>query len=128
MPIFKESDRRMTEHDIQNEIRMAISPYGTYFRANVGQAWTGEAIHYLPNGDILIKKGRPFSTGLPKGFPDLFGFTLQDGLPVFTGLEVKAANGRIRKEQQHMIDFMQSRNCKAGIVRSAAEAVKLLKG
>lgn len=117
----------MTEHDIQNEIRMAISPYGTFFRANVGQAWTGSAIHYLSNGDILIKNGRPFSTGLPKGFPDLFGFTIQNGLPIFSGLEVKNANGRIRKEQQHMIDFLQSRNCKAGIVRSVDEAIKLVK-
>lgn len=118
----------MTEHDIQNEIRMAISSYGTFFRANVGMAWTGDAIKYLPNGDILIKKGRPFSTGLPKGFPDLFGFTMYEDLPVFTGLEVKTANGRIRKEQQHMIDFLLSRNCKAGIVRSVADAKKLLRG
>lgn len=117
----------MTEADIQRDIRKAISPYGTYFRANVGQAWTGEEIVPLGNGDILIKGGRPFNSGLPKGFPDLFGFTLKNNVPIFTGIEVKTPTGRVRPEQHHMIDFLKQRGVIVGIARSANDAVQLLK-
>ena len=118
----------MMEADIQKEIRKAISPFGTYFRANVGQAWAGNEIKILSNGDILIKNGRPFNSGLPKGFPDLFGFTLKNDVPVFTGIEVKGPKGRVRPEQQHMIEFLKSRNVIIGVARSADEAVHILKG
>ena len=116
----------MRESDIQNAIRKAISPFGTYFRANVGQAWTGKEIIRLANGDILIKEGRPFNTGLPPGFPDLFGFTLRNAMPVFTGIEVKTLKGRIRPEQKHMLSFLQLQGAIAGIARSAEDAVKLV--
>jgi hypothetical protein len=117
----------MTEADIQREIRKAISPYGTYFRGNVGQAWTGTEIMQLPSGDILIKNPRPFDTGLPKGFPDLFGFTLRAGIPVFTGIEVKTPIGRVRPDQKHMLAFLQSKGAIAGIARSPKDAIHLLK-
>ena len=42
------------EHNIQNRIRAALSPYAVIFRANVGSAYTQD--------------GRYFSTGLPKGY------------------------------------------------------------
>lgn len=117
----------MTEADIQRSIRMAISPYGTYFRGNVGRAWTGSEILELPSGDLLIKNPRPFDTGLPKGFPDLFGFTMRDDIPVFTGIEVKTPTGRVRPDQKHMLAFLQSKNVIAGIARSPEDAIQLLK-
>ncbi|HAM1653516.1 TPA: VRR-NUC domain-containing protein, partial [Listeria monocytogenes] len=49
------------EMNIQNSIRLALAKKGHYvFRANVGK--------------IRMPNGRIFDTGLPKGFPDLFGF------------------------------------------------------
>lgn len=116
----------MREADIQNEIRKAISPYGTYFRANVGQAWTGRDIRRIM-GSIIIEQPRRFDTGLPKGFPDLFGFTDCNGVPVFTALEVKAPGGRVRPEQRHMLEFLRSRGAIAGVVHSASEALALIR-
>lgn len=116
----------MTESDIQKEIRKAMAPYGTYFRANVGQCWTGKQIIDLGNGDILIKGARPFNSGLPKGFPDLFGFTLKDNIPVFTGIEVKTPQGRLREDQKHMLEFLKSKGALVGVARSADEAVQLI--
>ena len=49
----------MTEHDIQNLIRTELADRVILFRANVGSWQT--------------KDGRFVSTGLPIGFPDLFG-------------------------------------------------------
>lgn len=49
------------EHEIQKKIQVAVSQRNcTIFRANVGK--------------IFLNDGGYFDTGLPKGFPDLFGF------------------------------------------------------
>lgn len=115
----------MTEADIQRQIRMAISPFGTYFRANVGQAWTGSDYIQIENG-LLIKNPRPFNTGLPKGFPDLFGFTLKDDIPIFTAVEVKTPKGRLRQDQAYMLDFLKAKGAIVGVARSADDAIKIV--
>lgn len=98
------------EHDIQNRIRNETADIAMLFRANVGQGFT--------------KDGRFFSTGLPKGFSDLFGFRLTDGRAVF--IEVKTATGRVRPEQQNFIEQMRSNGALAGIARSVEEARKII--
>lgn len=99
-----------SEHDIQNEIRAAVSPWCVIFRANVGRAKTPD--------------GRYFSTGLPAGFPDLFGVRRRDGRAVF--IEVKKQGGKVSPEQKHFIETMRSLGAAAGICRSAEEAIKLV--
>ncbi len=126
----------MTEHELQNAIRVYISRQrlGVIFRGNVGRSWTGNP-HRTPDG-LLLTDYRPFSTGLPVGFPDLFGFRsvtitpdmVGQTLAVFCGLEIKTKTGRVRTEQTQMIDFMQSHGCLAGIARSEIDATKILKG
>ena len=101
----------MTEHEIQNEIRAALAPLCVIFRANVGTGYT--------------KDGRFFSTGLPKGFSDLFGFRRRDGRAVF--VEVKKPDGRVSPEQKHFISSMRNLGAIAGICYSADEAVELVK-
>lgn len=126
----------MTEHELQNAIRVYISRQrlGVIFRGNVGRAWTGTP-HRALDG-LLLTDYRPFSTGLPVGFPDLFGFRpvtvtpdmVGQTLAVFCGLEIKTKTGRIRPEQTQMIDFMRSHGCLAGIARSETDAEKILNG
>lgn len=124
----------MRESDIQNAARIALSPYGTYFRANVGQGWVGvptkvnrEGWFHVPAGSVILTQARPFNTGLPAGFPDTFGFTIVNGIPIFTGIEFKTETGRIRPEQEHMIKFLLSKGCLAGVARSPAEAVRIVR-
>jgi hypothetical protein len=100
----------VTEHDIQNEIRVAVSPYCVIFRANVGTVRTPD--------------GRYFSTGLPPGFSDLFGVRRRDGRAVF--IEVKKPGGRVSPEQKNFIKVMQSLGAIAGVCFSAEEAVRLV--
>lgn len=100
----------MTEHEIQNEIRVAVSPYCVIFRANVGSVKTTD--------------GRYFSTGLPAGFSDLFGVRRRDGKAIF--IEVKKPGGRIRPEQKHFIETMRTLGAVAGICYSAEDAVNLI--
>lgn len=98
------------EHRIQNEIMAAVSDYCVIFRINVVRGKT--------------KDGRYISSGVPKGFSDLFGVRASDGKAVF--IEVKKKDGRISAEQKNFIEMMKKCNAVAGVCRSAEEAVKLV--
>lgn len=100
----------MNEHDIQNEIRAALSPYCVIFRVNVGSGRTED--------------GRYFSTGVPSGFSDLFGVRKKDGKAVF--IEVKTPKGRPTDKQVKFINQMKKQGAIAGVCRSAEEAVNLI--
>ncbi|MDE5583812.1 MAG: VRR-NUC domain-containing protein [Ruminococcus sp.] len=100
------------EHEIQNEIRLALADTCMIFRGNVGAGCT--------------KDGRYFSTGLPKGFSDLFGFRKSDGKAVF--IEVKTPKGRPTKEQLNFLYTMNKNGAIAGLCRSAEDAINLIKG
>lgn len=79
----------MTEHELQNLIRLHISEnkLGTMFRANVGSGWTG-TVHKSSARSVTIYGARRFSTGLPAGFPDLFGFRTITVTPGMVGKEI----------------------------------------
>ena len=100
-----------SEHDIQNEIRVALSKDCIIFRVNVGTCYT--------------KDGKFFKTGVPKGFSDLFGVRKTDGKAIF--IEVKNAKGRPSEEQLNFIEKMRSVNAIAGICRSVDDAINLVK-
>lgn len=102
----------MTEQDIQNQIRAAVSPYCVIFRINVG---TGRTVG-----------GRYFNTGVPPGFSDLFGARRSDGRAVF--IEVKKPGGRVSPAQQNFIQQMKAIGAIAGICYSAADAIALISG
>lgn len=101
----------MTEHEIQNQIRLALTEYVIIFRANVGRGTTFD--------------GRYFTTGLPKGFPDLFGVRRSDGRAVF--IEVKTPTGKPSKEQLRFIEQMQKSHAVAFIAHSVDEAIEKIK-
>ncbi|WEV51658.1 VRR-NUC domain-containing protein [Lactobacillus sp. ESL0731] len=101
-----------TEHDIQNSIRLAFSQrHYLCFRANVGK--------------VLMQNGRWFDTGLPKGFPDLFGY---DNLNKPFFIEVKNAKGKPRPDQIRFHEMLSQRNICHGIARSPEEAIAIVKG
>lgn len=102
----------MTETDIMNQIRMDVSAAGNLiFRANVGK--------------VRMKDGRWFDTGLPKGFPDLFGV---DASGYIFFIEVKAPSGRIRDEQKRFLDAMTARGIRAGVAHNSTEALEIVRG
>ena len=100
----------MREIDLQNEIRLALNEIAVTFRANVGVFFT--------------RDGRPVSTGLPKGFSDLFGFRKSDGRIFF--LEIKTAAGRLSQDQKKFIAAMQQLGAIAGVARSVDQAIQIV--
>lgn len=124
----------MREHDIQNQVRIGISKHGTFFRCNVGEAWTGREIIRAAGGGVYIPEARRFNTGLPAGFsdvfgvvpvmitPDMFGQTI--GIAAF--LEIKGPGGRLSEDQKNFLSVMQARGARAGEARDVAGAERIL--
>jgi hypothetical protein len=131
---------KQIEHDIQNEIRVHISEkhLATIFRANVGTGWTGNDVRKKMDGsnDTIIRNARRFDTGLPAGFPDLFGLKpiqitadmVGKKIAVFCFVEVKQRGKKPTKVQTHMHEFLAAQGAIGGIAHSPEEAVELLRG
>ncbi len=131
------------EHGIQNEIRNALAGRGLIFRANVGQAWAGDAervnrsgLRHVEAGSIILRNPRPFDTGLPSGFADLFGLVpvvvgphlYGETFARFVAIEVKAPDGRLRKQQRQFLAAIEANGGLAGIARSPADALRIIGG
>ncbi len=110
-----------SEQTIQQHIRLACSIGSCrLFRNNTGTL-----------RDI---NGRPVTFGLCKGSADLIGWRsvtitpemVGQQIAVFTSIEVKAATGRIRPEQQQWLNAVQAAGGIAGVARSVGEAMDLL--
>lgn len=102
----------MTEHDIQNSIRLKLSELGY-------------AVFRINSGKVRMSDGRYFDTGVPKGFSDLIA--VKNGRIYF--LEVKAETGTASPEQINFLTIMRDRyGCVAEIVRSVNDAVRIVTG
>lgn len=96
-----------SEHSIQSKIEIDLSKHGcSVFRANVGKTRTPD--------------GRFFSTGLPKGFTDLFGTRWVDGKSFY--IEVKDTTGKPSEAQIRFHHMLASHNIIHGIARSVEDA------
>jgi hypothetical protein len=124
----------MREHGTQNAIRNALAGRASIFRGNVGTGWTGDQVVRLENGDVLIRNARPFTTGLPTGFSDLFGWTPRLITPAdvgtqvaqFTAIECKAAKGRASESQGKFLAAVARAGGLSGVARSAEDALDII--
>lgn len=119
-----------TEHDIQNEIRLALSEQGYYTeRINVGSGYLidkrlmDRIKRLCPILRAELDKVPYFSTGAVKGRSDLSA--IKDGKIAF--VEVKNEVGKPSAEQLNFIKQMQTRyGCRAGIARSVEDALSIV--
>ncbi|MBP0972463.1 MAG: VRR-NUC domain-containing protein [Oscillospiraceae bacterium] len=113
----------MTETDIQNAIRVAVSKDCIIFRTNAGKLWQGKVVWSKEfQQNVLINLRRV--EGLPTGYSDLSGVRKSDGRAVF--IEVKKPTGVVSEEQKKFIAAMQQCHAVAGVARSVEDALKLL--
>jgi hypothetical protein len=128
----------MSEHKIQNEIRNALAGECLLFRANVGKGWTGNQMFQaqrvqpvvLQPGDVVIRNARPFDTGLPTGFGDLFGLVpriitvdmVGSKVGVYVAADVKSATGRATDKQAAYLRAVNDNGGAADVWRSVADA------
>ena len=114
----------MTEHEIQQRIRLACAGPGStarLWRNNVGR--------------LLDAHGRPVTFGLCPGSADLIGYVpvtitpamVGQRLAVFAAVEVKRpGGGRATPQQAQWLESVRAAGGIAGIATSVAEAQALL--
>lgn len=110
-PGYDLTGKPIPEKHIQDDIRQALSYTCEVFRANVGT---------FRQGDRFI------NTGLPKGFPDLFGYRRSD--KKFFAIEVKNVKGRLSKEQKEIGERMKADGILYGVARNVEDALKIING
>lgn len=123
-----------SEANLMRSIMLACSRGATrLWRNNVAQAWVGtpeqaprQFVTTINPGDVVLRNARPLHAGLCTGSSDLIGYTVRDGVAVFSAVEVKTATGRVTPEQQQFISVVQAAGGVAGVARSIEDAVRLL--
>jgi len=111
----------LTEKDIQNQIRLALSRHGTVFRTNAGEFWQGE-IRYSREFKQRVLVNLRKIEGLPKGFPDLL--FLGPGQAAF--IECKTKTGRLSEEQGRFAGLLERYGLPHGTARSPEDALKII--
>lgn len=111
----------MTEHELQNRIRVALSQHGITFRTNAGRFWQGKRVWSRELQETVIAQPQAVE-GLPKGFTDLL-FIDSQGCAF---IEVKTPRGKLREEQEKFINLMRSYGHRAGVARSVEDALKII--
>ena len=116
------------EATLQREV---LKLYGSHPRIRLWRANSGKAL--VPTGGVGL---RSIQVNIP-GCPDAIGFTSVDverlvslGVPrvaVFTGLEFKAANGRVRDVQQAFADVLTRFGGLHGFVRSVEDVDEVMR-
>lgn len=102
-----------SERNIQAMILMALSEAGCL-------VWRQDTGAYKDP-----KSGRLIRYGLCKGSSDIIGLCA-DG--TFLAVEVKTATGRIRPEQETFIAAVKRAGGRAGVARSAEDALRIANG
>jgi hypothetical protein len=124
----RHQEQSMTpEHRIMAEVRLALAGRAALFRANVGQAWQGTVRHHEA-GTLVLANARPLSTGLPVGFPDLFGWAIQGDVARFLAIECKAPGRKPTMEQSRFLDGVRAAGGLSGVAYSVDDALAILSG
>lgn len=131
------------EHKLQNAIRNELAGECLLFRANVGTGWqaTGKPERFsrdthvvAKRGDVLLRNARPFDTGLPAGFADLFGITslvvteamVGKRIGVFFAMEVKD-KAKATSKQANFLQAVKDNGAISGIARSVEDARRIVR-
>ena len=99
------------ESVILNEIRLGLADRCTLLRNQAGVYRVGN---------------RMIRSGLAPGGSDLIGWTVIDGLAVFTAIEVKRTGGRVTQAQNNFLTAVNGAGGIAFVARSVDQAVDLL--
>lgn len=125
----------MRESSIQQRILLACSKGATrLFRNSTGVAWAGSRVERPSHaamvmvypGDVVVRKAQPLTFGLAVGSADLIGWSVRDGVAVFTAIECKSDTGRATPEQLNFIRQVQLAGGLAGLARSVEDAERVL--
>ncbi len=88
--------------------------------------WKYAELTRVNTGNVKTDKGYRFSTGTPKGFPDISGYRRKDGRAVY--IECKVEPNKPTPEQVQFIEKAKKAGCLAGVCYSVREALAVILG
>jgi hypothetical protein len=126
--------------NLTNEIRAAISTATNgeviTLRCNAGEFWGGKFVsQFTADGaNHIVLRGASRIEGFPEGFPDLLAVIPTTITPEMVGqkialagfIEVKAGRDTEKPHQTETLARLRAKGCRAGVARSAEEAVKIV--
>ena len=112
----------MTEHKIQDSIRLELSKYGVILRLNSGKFWQGKRVWSNEYQQYVLIDLRPVQ-GCPEGTSDLL-FLGENNNVAF--IECKNQKGKAREKQERFIEIMHSYGIKADVARSVNDALNII--
>lgn len=133
----------VAENNIVNAAMIALSKAGALvFRNNVGTGWAGKMERgkdkpvFVGREDVIVRNARPLHSGLCVGSADIIGGMRVVVTPemvgqtvlIFLAPEIKTATGRPSEAQLNFTKAVVRAGGRAGVARSAAEAVAIARG
>ncbi len=124
----------MSERDLLNAIRLALSPHGVrLFRNNVALGWVGTLVRRSKDGTVTLAYARPLHAGLTVGSSDLIGWSpvvvqpshVGTTLAVFTAIEGKTGRLRETGEQVAFREAVVAAGGRAVVARTVADALHI---
>ncbi len=110
------------ESSMYNEFLLHAPPNTRLFRNNVGLGWVGKP--EFREGILILRQFRPLHAGLCVGSADLVGWTVVNGVAVFTGIEMKIPGKQATKEQRAFLDTLNRMGGIGILATSASDAIK----
>lgn len=111
-----------SEHRIQDEIRLALSPYGIVFRLNSGKAYGGQRVWDNHRCAYILTHLKTIAL-CPTGTSDLL-FIGKNGKVAW--IECKDEKGKLRPEQEQFLKVMREYGYAAGVARSPEDALRII--
>lgn len=113
-----------SETALRRAIQVAATKAGArLFRNNTGIGWTGDVTRC--GRDVIIRNARPLRAGLVTGGADLVGW---DKSGRFIAIEIKTGRVPVTEDQARFIAAVRRAGGYAGIARSVADALAIIKG
>jgi len=121
------------EGNLLKKIMLQHTAIGRLFRCNTGSGHIGK-YKTLPDGSVIIRNARRFSTGWPKGTPDLIGFTqvkitskmVGQTIAVFTGIEGKTGKLKPTIEQRNFLNIIKELGGISGVAYSESDIMETI--
>lgn len=103
-------------------VRLWNNPVGLSYNGRVVETYTADGKRYM-----LIENPRPVTYGLCSGSSDIIGFKVDNGKPIFAGIEVKTPNDKRKPLQEAFHKMVVGFGGYSGVLRHESDLYDILK-
>lgn len=102
-------------------VRLWSNPVGFAYNGDNIETYTAKGKRYM-----LLENPRPVTYGLCSGSSDIVGFKVDNGKPIFAGIEVKTPNDKRKPLQEAFHKMIVGFGGYSGVLRDKHDLYKIL--